>query len=59
MLPGMKSFDRLDANTWSDDNLPDGYEWREFNAELDQWHLYGPDGTDLTTEYHLHQGFYE
>lgn len=47
----MREFDEHDPSTWGVLNLPDGYEWRDFDSEMGEEHLYAPDGRDLTLAY--------
>jgi hypothetical protein len=44
-------FSEQDESTWSNANLPAGFEWRpvaDEPSESDEWHLWTSDGRDLT-----------
>lgn len=42
------AFDPTDPGTWTEALTPQGYVWREINAETGEHHLFAPDGTNLS-----------
>jgi hypothetical protein len=44
------AFDPKDYLTWSEDNLPSGYTWKEVEPVTGEQHLFDNNGVDLTEE---------